>query len=136
MIYRSGTKKDVQDIIKLAKEELIYEAKVKHDLKHHPNELAFDDQGLLGFALSEEVGPDMLLVYAVVVRNEQRCDKTGRCLLELVESKATHLGYHSVMVSEAVQRSLLGCASDIVTFAGYKNVYDTGGSRLLIKSIN
>jgi predicted N-acetyltransferase YhbS len=136
MIYRSGKKEDVQDIVDLAKEDLVYEARVVHDLKHHPNKLAFDDQGLLGFALSEEVSPEILLIYAVSIRNEQRCDTTGRHLVELIESQAMNLGYQSIMVSGSVQKALLGCESDIVTFAGYKKVYDTGGSQLLIKSIN
>lgn len=55
---------------------------------------------------------------------------------EILESGAMKKGYHGVVVSGFVQSALLGCSSDIITFAGYRDVYNTGGSRLLVKSVS
>ncbi len=139
MLYKNITKEDIQDIISLAENELqrsMDHLKLISDIERYPHEMAIDEKGILGFAASEEICRDVLLVHTIVIRNEERCDKTGRCLLELIESKATEKGYRGIMVSQFVQESLLGCESDEVTFAGYKNIYDTGGSKLLMKSLS
>jgi N-acetylglutamate synthase-like GNAT family acetyltransferase len=139
VFFRKSKREDIADIIALAEKEtgqVLNAGRVLHDLEKYPHEIAEDEEGLLGFLLSEEICPDILLVHTIVVRNEKRCDNTGRFLLELTESKATALGYRALMVSGFAQKALLGCDEDIILFAGYKTVYDTGGSRLILKRLD
>jgi predicted N-acetyltransferase YhbS len=137
--YRQGKSSDKDDILELATRELDVAPRAMRlleDLDHYPSEVAFDDRGIRGFVLSEDLAPNILLVSAIAVRSEQRCDGTGRGLLELLESDATRRGYHGIVVSEFAQGALLGCDSDTLTFAGYRKIYDTGGTSLLVKSLN
>ena len=139
MLYRNGQRGDVEGIARLSRKEAkkdIPVDKVLSDIEKNPSEVAEDEKGLLGFALSEEIGTDILLVYSLVVRNEQRCDPVGRRLLELVESQAADRGYYGIVVSAFVQKALLGCAGDAITFAGYQKIYDTGSSRLLARCLS
>jgi hypothetical protein len=138
MTYKTASKKDSQDIIALAKKELNFDlnkTKLVYDLKNYPNEVAVDKKGLFGVVLSKEISTDILVIYLIAIRSDHRCDKTGRSLIELIESKAAHQGYYSVMISNIVQKALIGCASDEVAFAGYKRIYQIGGSYLLIKDL-
>lgn len=137
MHYRSVEKHDKADIQGLSRDELGWtfsDLYLEEILGNYPGAAAINRQGLCGFACSRPVSSDILQISSLLVAHDHRHEGIGDHLLGMLEDQAYQAGYEALVFLEDPnwfeEKSLSWIEQE-----GYRSVYDTDQSRLVVKEV-
>lgn len=137
MHYRQAAKQDKDDIRGLSRDELGWTSSDIHleeTLGTYPGFVAINKHGLCGFVYSVPASSDILQISNLLVSREYRHRGVGTHLLHLLEDQARDAGYEALLFPEDPgwfeEQSL-----DWIEHEGYRSVFDTDQSRLVVKEV-
>jgi N-acetylglutamate synthase-like GNAT family acetyltransferase len=135
MLYREIQKSDGEDILDLSITELGWtpsRTSLQESIDNYPGAVARQGE-LCGFVHSEPLSSDILRVSNLLVSSHHRKEGIGERLLLMLEARAKYSGYEAIIFPEDPNWFPAG---DWMETHGYRSIFDTDASRIVVKDLD